>query len=222
MTAPTPAPEYLVPAARSSAQPAPLRVFVRQPLTRTVLGEQRLVDDVLRLVPDQMAGSGRRVQVLTGRRAERADTFRESFERATGLPFTPAAFRRWRLAMLRRADAMVVVRTNLSESGAYKISYNVHAGARAPMLVALWRPVPLTTTLLRDLHEHVAVTYVEFDTAAELAGPLHAFLTGVDAGLDETVVRPGSRRAPHDAADPVSAAAEATQVADLLAAHEPG
>lgn len=124
--------------------------------------------------------------------------------------------------MLRRADAMVVLQTNLSESGAYEISYNVHAGARAPMLVALWRPVPLTTTLLRDLHEHVAVTYVEFDTAAELAGPLHAFLTGVDDGLGGTAVRPRSRRAPHGAADPRGATAEAAQVVDLLAAREPG
>jgi hypothetical protein len=42
-------------------------------------------------------------------------------------------FRRYRLSQLRRADAFLYVRTAMSESGAFEVSYNVFAEPRAPM-----------------------------------------------------------------------------------------
>jgi carbamoyl-phosphate synthase large subunit len=152
-----------------------LRLFVRQPLTRSGPEHRDIVQAVVDLARTPGVAPGP-VDLLPYRHAHHAGTFKDAFTQETGTPFTPAAFRAWRLAMLDSADAMLVVRTELSESGAYEIAYNVHAGPAVPVFFAVHTSCPITTTLLRDLEPLVDAHYAQFAEPAELTGPLRDFL----------------------------------------------
>jgi carbamoyl-phosphate synthase large subunit len=129
---------------------------------------------VLQLV-DEIGRNGVRFEYLTGNTPLSDQTFRENFEQSQGLAFNPVNFRRYRLSQLRRADAFLYVRTAMSESGAFEVSYNVFAEPRAPMFFAVWKRAPIKTTLLRELEEVCDVTYREFEDPEELRRDLQHF-----------------------------------------------
>jgi len=153
---------------------APLKLFIRQPFTESDEREQRMVAEILQLI-DSANGLPRPFDYLTGTHAESADTFRQSFERTQGLPFTPQNFRRHRLALLDQADALINIRVGMSESSAFELSYHIFKGCRTPILFLVWRGAPIKTTLLRELDDLVDVTYIEFDEVSELRAGLHQF-----------------------------------------------
>jgi hypothetical protein len=162
----------------------PLRLFVRQPLTRSDPNHRGLVQSVVDIASSPVVAGGP-VCLLPYGTAQDAGTFRESFTAATGLPFTPDAFRAWRLHLLDGAHAMLVVRTELSESGAYEIAYNIHAGPRVPIFFAVHRSATIRTTLLQELDKLVDARYHPFSQPADLVGALHDFLVscrGLAAG----------------------------------------
>jgi hypothetical protein len=78
--------------------------------------------------------------------------------------------------LLNRTDAIIVMRTGLSESGAFELAYNIFGGAAAPIFFAIWEQAPLKTTLLRALPDFVPVRYVTFGQPEELRRPLLEFL----------------------------------------------
>ena len=149
---------------------SPVRVFVRQPFTESGDLEKLIIQGVLDVLGSLHA------DVLTGLEAQSQETFRQSFERNTGLPFTPQNFRLVRLSMLAAADAMIVIRTSLSESGAFEAAYNVFGGRQVPMFFAVWKNAPIKTTLLRELDEFCEAEYVTFEHPEELREPLTRFL----------------------------------------------
>jgi carbamoyl-phosphate synthase large subunit len=151
-----------------------LKLFIRQPLTQSGDESKAIVDAVLQIV-DDIGKDGIRLQYLTGRTALSERTFRENFEQIQGVSFSPSNFRRYRLGQLRLADAFLYVRTAMSESGAFEVSYNVFAEPHAPMFFAVWKRAPIKTTLLRGLEEVCDVTYREFDHPEELRGDLQRF-----------------------------------------------
>jgi hypothetical protein len=154
----------------------PLRLFVRQPLTRSDPGDRDLVQSVIDIASNPIVAGGP-VRLLPYGAAQHAGTFRASFTAATGLPFTPSAFRTWRLNLIDGSHAMLVIRTELSESGAYEIAYNVHAGPRVPIFFAVHRSCAIRTTLLQELGELVEAQYQLFTQPSELVGALRRFLT---------------------------------------------
>ena len=156
---------------------SPLKLFIRQPLTQAGEESMKIVEGVLRIVEE--IG---RFEYLTGNRALSDQTFQENFEQRQGLPFNPVNFRRYRLSQLRRADAFLYIRTAMSESGAFEISYNVFAEPRAPMFFAVWKHAPIKTTLLRELEEVCDVTYREFEDPEELRSDLHDFFQRIAKG----------------------------------------
>lgn len=158
-----------------------LRVFVRQPLTRAGSKDACLVQGVL----DELAVAG--AEILTGPVAQTAGSFRSAFEEATGAMFSPSAFRAWRLGLLARAHAMVIVRTELSESGAFEVAYN-SAVTRRPMFFAVHADMPITTTLLQDLQPLCPTAYVTFENPRELAAPLGRFLARARQALPVSAV----------------------------------
>ena len=103
-------------------------------------------------------------------------------------------FRRYRLGQLRRADAFLYVRTAMSESGAFEVSYNVFAEPRAPMFFAVWKHAPIKTTLLRDLEEVCDVTYSEFEDPDELRGDLEHFFLRIAKGATSASISPATRQ----------------------------
>jgi carbamoyl-phosphate synthase large subunit len=155
----------------------PLKIFVRQGFTESGPGEVALVQGVLDVLGAVEAG-GSTPHLLTGQLALGPVDFHEHFERTTGLAFTPRGFREHRLGLLDVADAVVVIRTGLSESGAFEVAYNVF-GRRVPMFFAVWAEAPIKTTLLRDLDDLVPSEYVTFQRPEELAAPLREFFDSV-------------------------------------------
>jgi carbamoyl-phosphate synthase large subunit len=153
---------------------APLKLFIRQPFTESDEREQRMIGEIMQMI-DSANGLPHAFDYLTGLQAESADTFRASFERSQGMPFTPQNFRRHRLALLDQADVMVNIRVGMSESSAFELSYHIFKGRRTPILFLVWKGAPIKTTLLRELEDMVDITYIEFDEVSELRGRLHQF-----------------------------------------------
>lgn len=149
------------------------RIFVRQPFTESGDAEKAIIQGVLDVL------STLDVEVVTGLEAQSQETFRSSFERNTGLPFTPSNFRAQRLGLLQTADAMIFIRTSLSESGAFEAAFNVYGGPRVPMFFAIWKNAPIKTTLLRDLDEFCTAEYVTFENPEELLPSLAKFAVRV-------------------------------------------
>ncbi len=152
-----------------------LRVFVRQPFTESGNSEKEVVQGVLDVLRN-MDGKPYRLVAPTGFEAQSESTFRKAYEITFGKAFTPKNFRATRLENLRNADAMIVIRTGLSESGSFEVAYNIFGGRSVPMLFAIWEKAPIKTTLLRELEEIADATYVTFQSPSELEAPLRQFL----------------------------------------------
>ena len=148
----------------------PVRVFVRQPFTESGNAEKEVIQGVLDVL------SSLNADILTGAEAQSEGSFRAAFEARSGLPFTPSNFRGMRLRLLDSSDAMILIRTSLSESGAFEAAYNVFGGPQVPMFFAVWKNAPIKTTLLRDMDELCPAEYVTFDQPEELRDRLAAFL----------------------------------------------
>jgi carbamoyl-phosphate synthase large subunit len=181
---------------------APLKLFIRQPLTQSGDESKKIVEGVLQIV-DEIGRNGVRFEYLTGNTPLSDETFRENFEQSQGLVFNPVNFRRYRLGQLRCADAFLYVRTAMSESGAFEVCYNVFAEPRAPMFFAVWKHAPIKTTLLRDLQEVCDVTYREFEDPEELRGDLQRFFRHIarattPAPISPTTWRTESERTNHN------------------------
>jgi carbamoylphosphate synthase large subunit len=156
-----------------------IKVFVRQPLTQTTEREARIVQAALDGIGG-LVGEGRyALEFLTGTKAHDKESFRLAFTSESGGAFAPRRFRDTRLALLSRADVMLVVRTGLSESGAFEVAYNIYGGRRIPMLFAVWDEAEIKTTLLRDLDDLAKVRYVRFSDPASVATELARFLDDI-------------------------------------------
>jgi carbamoyl-phosphate synthase large subunit len=178
---------------QSYVQPhPPLKLFIRQPLTQSGDESKKIVEGVLQLV-DEIGRNGVRFEYLTGNTPLSDQTFRKNFEQSQGLAFNPVNFRRYRLSQLRRADAFLYVRTAMSESGAFEVSYNVFAEPRAPMFFAVWKHAPIKTTLLRELEEVCDVTYREFEDPEELRRDLQHFFHRIANATTSAPISPTSR-----------------------------
>jgi hypothetical protein len=164
-----------------------IKVFVRQPLTQTGEREARIVQAALDGIGG-LVGDGRyAMEFLTGTKAHDSESFRQAFATDAGAAFAPRRFRDTRLALLARADVMLVVRTGLSESGAFEIAYNIYGGRRIPMLFAVWDEAEIKTTLLRDLEDLADVRYVRFSDPAAVSTEFARF-------IDDVVVPDMTRR----------------------------
>jgi carbamoyl-phosphate synthase large subunit len=159
--------EAVAPRGPAAADRAPLNLFIRQPFTESDQQQQRIISDVLTMI-DSVGRTAGPLHYLTGTKAESAETFKASFERNHDLPFTPQNFRKHRLKLLDQTDALINVRTGMSESSAFELSYHIFKGTCAPMLFLVWKHAPIKTTLLRELGDLCSVTYVEFEHVDEL------------------------------------------------------
>ncbi len=168
-----------------------INILLRQPLTQSSDAEASLVARCISEI-ERFDGHFARFHFLGGARAQSDASFRESFERRLGAPFTPSNFRKHRLSMIRNADAFINLRTAMSESTAFEVAYNLFSGTAIPMFFAVWRKAPIRTTLIRDLQDLGDVTYVEFDKPRELRRPLWTFLRRVCGLAEAEEVRPAS------------------------------
>ena len=156
----------------------PLKVFVLQPHAPMNGVAAQTVGTVL----DTLLDSG--ADVLTGAIPHTPETIRSHFEASAGARFSLPAFRAWRLGLLARAHAMVVVRTESSEFGAFEIGYN-SAVTRRPMFLAVDTCAP-AAPVLHDLDALCPTTHQTFADPLELVAPLRRFLTDVGDGTESS------------------------------------
>jgi carbamoyl-phosphate synthase large subunit len=178
---------------QASAARAPLKLFIRQPFTESDQQQQRIISDVLAMI-DEVSGAPYPFHYLTGTEAESAETFKASFERDHDLPFTPQNFRKHRLKLLDQADALINIRTGMSESSAFELSYHIFKGTCAPILFLVWKHAPIKTTLIRELEDLCRVTYVEFDHVDELRDTMLRFFGELAEPTRTQVLSTGSMR----------------------------
>ncbi len=180
-----------------------INILVRQPLTQSSEQEASIVRECLREI-EQIDGHFARFNFLGGTAAQSNASFRENFEKQIGAPFNPRNFRRYRLSLMRNADAFINIRTAMSESTVFEIAFNIFAGENIPMLFAVWRHSPIKTTLIRDLQDLGDVTYVEFDRPRDLRRPLWQFLERIaeQPRGDATSARPACSQLPSVEAGP--------------------
>jgi carbamoyl-phosphate synthase large subunit len=152
-----------------------IKLFIRQPFTETNEKESLIIQDVLDVVQG-LNGKPYDLDFLTGLEAQTQHTFRYQFRRENGMKFTPKRFRRNRLQLIDEADVMMIVRTGLSESGAFEVAYNIFGGNHVPMFFAIWKGAPIRTTLLRELDDLTHVTYFTFENPDEIAAPFVDFI----------------------------------------------
>jgi len=203
-----------------------LRLFIRQPFTQSGNSEKEVVQGVLDVLRN-IDGNPYKLVTPTGFEAQSESTFRRAYEHIFGKAFTPQNFRTTRLEHLKSADAMLVIRTGLSESGSFEIAFNIFGGQRVPMLFAVWDKAPIKTTLLQELQEIADATYVTFTSPEELAAPLREFLdrahrqrsvvTSVRHGIAHAEVKPPAHIASKAKPPPMPAA-----VGMVLAGHSNG
>jgi carbamoylphosphate synthase large subunit len=154
-----------------------LKLFVRQGLTESSPSTQTRIQAAL----DGMSSielKNYNIILITGTQAHSGNTFKEHFETENGLPFTPSAFRQHRTALLHDADAMVVLRTGLSESTSFEIAYNILCGKNVPIFYAIDPGCEIKTTLLRDMdgYKNASVTYHTCHDGVEHLARHEAFL----------------------------------------------
>jgi len=203
-----------------------LRIFIRQPFTQSGSSEKEVIQGVLDVLRN-MDGNPYKLITPTGFEAQTESTFRAAYEHIFGKAFTPQNFRMTRLENLKNADAMVVIRTGLSESGSFEIAFNIFGGRRVPMLFAVWDKAPIKTTLLQELQEIADTTYITFASPEELEAPLREFLdrahrkrpaaTAVRQGIADTAVKP-----PAHIASKVKPSAMPGAAGIVLAGHSDG
>lgn len=156
-------------------------LFIRQSFTQADEAQQALIQSVIDEIKQQYSN----IHFLTGTRAQSRDSFKADFESETGQDFSPVTFRKHRLKLIDRCDAMVFIRTSMSESGAFELSYNLHTKKPKPVFYAVWDQASITTTLLRDLDKEFPVTYKNFSSAQDMMLGLDNFFKKHKLNFDQ-------------------------------------
>ena len=150
-----------------------INIFVRQPFTQSSKEDCYRIQSVMDVLSDLKQDLP--LSFLTPLKAQSQDSFKQFFEQDQKKEFTPKNFRDYRLSLIDRADAFVVIRTSLSESGAFELAYNIFKANKSPVFFAIWEQFPIKTTLLRDLDNLCDVTYKTFSQATDLKASLQEF-----------------------------------------------
>ncbi len=153
-----------------------LNVFVRQSYTEASTKERNVIQKILDLISKIRTKKGA-TKILTGTKACSSGDFRKTFEENFNCEFTPQNFRDTRMRLIDEADAIIAIRTGLSESTAFELSYSIFSGKKIPIFFAIAEDTPIKTTLLRDLNDLVHIHYKVFKNIYELEEPLEQFLT---------------------------------------------
>ncbi len=161
-----------------------LKLFIRQSYTEAGPKEKEIVQGVLNQVED-LDKKPYSLDLLTGNRAYSGEDFQKGFEARFNRRFTTINFRQTRMDLLSRSNGIVVVRTGLSESTAFEISYNIFGGKKIPMFFAIHEDAAMKNTLLRDLEDMIDVFYHPFRDPCELKEPLEKFFHYTANGLHQ-------------------------------------
>jgi len=165
-----------------------MKLFIRQSFTQADESQSNIIQGVINQIQEQFP----QTCFLTGEHASCSTSFIENFEAKTGLNFTPKTFRNYRIGLINEADALVFIRTSMSESGAFELSYNLHSENPKPVFYAHWRYAPIKTTLLKELDQEFPVSYCEFIQARDIREEFSAFVHAHSLSTGEAGLMPES------------------------------
>jgi len=155
-----------------------IKLLVRQSYTEAGLEEMRVIQSIIDQL-NQLDGEVCHVDLIAGAKAYNKDNFKQAYEEETGNTFTANNFRRTRLGLIEKCDAIVVIRTGMSESTAFELCYNTYFSDSAPVFFAVMKGREIRTTLLQALDEIADVEYHYFSEPVSLKPALIKFLTKV-------------------------------------------
>jgi carbamoylphosphate synthase large subunit len=137
-----------------------INLFIRQGFTESNLEKKTKLQTAFNSLVN-LNVKDKSFTLVTGNKAESRNTFKTTFEIDNNMDFNPKNFRDYRLNKLHEADAMIILRTGLSESTVFEVAYNILKGPNIPIFYAIDPSAPLKTTLLRDLDgfSNARVTY---------------------------------------------------------------
>ncbi|MBL1276200.1 MAG: hypothetical protein COB30_008935 [Ectothiorhodospiraceae bacterium] len=155
-----------------------IKLLIRQSYTEAGDKEMNVIQGILDLLK-KMDGEEYGIELIAGAKAYNKDNFKQAYEEETGNPFTPVNFRKTRFNLIEESDAIVVIRTGMSESTAFELCYNIQLDNPVPMFFAVMDEREIRTTLLQDLEDIADVEYHSFTEPASLNNALGSFLTRV-------------------------------------------
>lgn len=119
-------------------------------------------------------------QVIDPKKYDNKKLLQELFERKYQVPFSAQAFRELSLKLLNKADAVVVATPH---DAGFEVAYNIYAGTRAPVFMAVSdqdeQKVSNTKYLLEEQDCAVPFEYCYFNEPEEMEEPLERFLSNV-------------------------------------------
>lgn len=128
-----------------------IKLFIRQGFTESNIN----IQNKLQIAYNSLSNlyiNNKKMTLITGDKAETNNTFKINFEIKNNIEFNPINFRNIRLNQLNNADAMIIFRTNLSESTVFEVVYNILKGPNIPIFFAIDASAPIKTTLLKELN----------------------------------------------------------------------
>lgn len=111
---------------------------------------------------------------------EDLENYQDAFQKQTGIVFTPANYRHYRLRLLSVVDAILFIHTSSNDSDAYELSSNLSSINPKPVFFAVWRGAPLKSPLMKELDLDYPVTYCQFSHPKELLEGFKTFLETYD------------------------------------------
>jgi hypothetical protein len=81
---------------------------------------------------------------------------------------------------MEAADAIVVIRTGVSESAAFQIAHNAFGGQRLPMFFAQWKHAPALRAEWHELGRLCRIGQGKFERPEQVRASLAAFLGYID------------------------------------------
>ena len=149
-----------------------LKVFVRKAITGESDKEVKIIQGASEILQNFKSGDFK-LEFLTDLKIQNKNAKRNSELDS------PKNLRSHRLSLLNQSDAMIIIRTHVSESTVFELSQNIFNAKNVPIFIAIWDEAPLKGTLLRELHDIANVTYFTFKNPQELAHPLQTFFSDV-------------------------------------------
>ncbi|VAW81776.1 hypothetical protein MNBD_GAMMA13-832 [hydrothermal vent metagenome] len=158
-----------------------LKILIRQSYTEAGIEEMRVIQTIINQLKHMSSGE-LDIELIAGAKAYSKENFKQAYEEEAGIPFCPTNFRRTRFELINACDAIVVVRTGMSESSAFELCYNIYAANAVPVFFAVMEGREIRTTLLQELDEIADVEYHYFTEPKSLKPVLLSFLTRVAYG----------------------------------------
>jgi hypothetical protein len=149
-----------------------MKLLVKQNVGDINRDHLKIVGNVVTFLQNNIAG----LEFLPLHLDEDQDDYQLSFQQRTGIVFTPANYRHYRLRLLSVVDALLYIHTSANDSDAYELSYNLSAIHPKPVFFAVWRGAPIKSPLLKELDQDYPVTYCQFSHPKELLEGFKLFL----------------------------------------------